>query len=156
MLNNVNTWIMKTNNTGYSMVPGNWEWQMEPSDERNNSVSNNVCNPLQKYAPSTSDSNFHNVPNTSNVSYAHQLTKTRGRERTKDVSNLKGQGHIFDHPEHSKSFPPMKYRSMSCEDARQAVNDSLVKVPSLFQQVLHRRNFHKRIINSLSSIFATH
>ena len=141
MLINVNTSIVKKNNTGYSMVPGNWEWQMEvfePVNERNNSVSNNARNRLHKYAPSSSDCNFRNVPKTSNVSSDNQLTQTRGRERTKDVSNLNRHRDIFDNPEHSKSFPPMKYRSMSCEDARQAVNDSLVKVSSM-QHLLEKR-----------------
>ena len=122
-------------------MPRKWEMQMKSSknsDDTNNTDINNTYSPLRKYAPSPSDTHFRNLTETSNAPSDHRQVKIRGRERTKKTATLKGQGNIFDNPEHSKSFPPMKYRSMSCEDARQAVNESLVKVSSM-QHLLEKR-----------------
>lgn len=97
------------------------------------SLSGNIINPLQQYAPGPLD--YRETPNSSNIN------TIRGRERTKFQPSSIKHCNIVDNPcEVSKSFPPMKYRSMSCEDARQAVNESLLNVSSM-QHLLDSRRY---------------
>ena len=136
-----NNWNVKKNDIKDPLLHLNQEWHKKASitaSEKNNLIStDNCCNPLQKYAPTTVNSIFLNTPDTSSVD--HESRNTRGgRDCTKYEATSRKYGNIVDNPHKSKSFPPMKYRSMSCEDARQAVNQSLVKVSSM-QHMLERR-----------------
>ena len=87
-------------------------------------------NPLRKYAPDPIDANF---KNSSSTSTDHE--PQRGRDRTKlSLTSKKVDNYINV----SLSLSSSKYRSISCEDARQALNESLMKV-STMQNLLETR-----------------
>ena len=87
-------------------------------------------NPLRKYAPDPIDANF---KNSSSTSTDHE--PQRGRDRNKlSLTSKNFDNHIND----SYSLSSSKYRSISCEDARQALNESLMKV-STMQNLLETR-----------------
>ena len=98
--------------------------------------SNNSINPLQKYAPNPLDANFRD---TSITSTDHEPLSTRGRDRAKSSLTSRKIVNQVDNPTDTlTSFSSSKYRSISCEDARQALNESLVKV-STMQHMLETR-----------------
>ena len=105
------------------------------STQKNTSISNNNRSTLAKYAPNPLDDNLRG---TSHAPSDHKQINLRGRDRIKFAPTLRSHGHDVDNQKKSKSFPPMKYRSMSCDDARQAVNETLVKVSSM-QNLLEKR-----------------
>ena len=87
-------------------------------------------NPLRKYAPDPIDAKFRN---SSSTSTDHE--PQRGRDRNKlSLTSKKLDNHI----DNSNSLSSSKYRSISCEDARQALNESLMKV-STMQNMLETR-----------------
>ena len=90
---------------------------------------------LAKYAPNPLDDTLRGTPH---ANFNHKQINLRGRDRIKFEPTLGRHGHDVDKQKKSKSFPPMKYRSMSCDDARQAVNETLVKVSSM-QNLLEKR-----------------
>ena len=92
-------------------------------------------NPLQKYAPNPLDVNFRNTTNTSSD---HEPLKTRGRDRPKSSLTSRKLVNQVDNPD-DNSFSSSKYRSISCEDARQALNESLMKVCSMQNMLETRR-----------------
>ena len=95
-------------------------------------------NPLQKYAPNPLDVNFRNTTNTSSD---HEPLKTRGRDRPKSSLTSRKLGNQVDNPDDNNlnSLSSSKYRSISCEDARQALNESLMKVCSMQNMLETRR-----------------
>ena len=91
-------------------------------------------NPLHKHAPNPIDANFQNYSSTS----ADHETK-RGRNRTKLSLTSRKLFNQVDNPNiNYHSLSSSKYRSISCEDARQALNESLIKV-STMQNMLETR-----------------
>ena len=138
-----NDWNVKKNDIEDPLLHLNNEWHKKATlkaNEKNSFISNDDCyNPLQKYAPTTANAIFRNTPDTSSVDHESRSTR-RGRDRTKVDATSGKHGNIVDNPNKSKSVPPMKYRSISCEDARQAVNQSLDNVSSM-QHLLERRRW---------------
>ena len=102
--------------------------------DSNASVTRSI-NPLQKYAPNPLDVNFRNTTNTSSD---HEPLKTRGRDRPKSSLTSRKLVNQVDNPD-DNSFSSSKYRSISCEDARQALNESLMKVCSMQNMLENRR-----------------
>ena len=102
------------------------------------SVTSSI-NPLQKYAPNPLDVNFRNTTN--NTSSDHERLKTRGRDRPKSSLTSRKLVNQVDNPNdyNYNSFSSSKYRSISCEDARQALNESLMKVCSMQNMLETRR-----------------
>ena len=101
----------------------------------NNPTVTISINPLQKYAPNPLDVNFRKTTNTSSD---HEPLKTRGRDRPKSSLTSRKLVNQVDNPD-DNSFSSSKYRSISCEDARQALNESLMKVCSMQNMLETRR-----------------
>ena len=99
--------------------------------------TNNSINPLQKYVPNPLDANFRDTLNTSTD---HEPHKARGRDRAKSsITSRKILNPVDNSTDNWTSFRSSKYRSISCEDARQALNESLVKVSSMQHMLETRR-----------------
>ena len=128
------------NKNGSSLMLLNDETKKKDSIEllKESSASVISCvNPLQKYAPNPLDVNFRNTTNTSSD---HEPLKTRGRDRPKSSLTSRKLVNQVDNPDDNAiSFSSSKYRSISCEDARQALNESLMKVCSMQNMLENRR-----------------